>query len=122
MFEILLISALLLIVAILVYIGKKADDLYKKIWHIEYFTREAEKRSKPQVINIDAGELKIKPQLNPYANPFSELKIIIRKEGGKKYSGDVVTSDGKFRSPLIAGSKDELKKQINGFIKAVMND
>ena len=122
MFEILIIIALLLIIAILVYIGKKADDLYTKIWHIEYFAREADKRSKPQVINIETGELKIKPQLNPHANPFSELKITIRKEGEKKYSGDVVTSDGKFKSPLKAGNKDSLEKQINGFIKAIIKD
>ena len=61
MFEILLISVLLLIIAILVYIGKKADDLYTKIWHIEYFARESDKRSKPQVINIDMGKLKVNP-------------------------------------------------------------
>lgn len=118
MFEILLISALFLIIAILVFIGKKADDLYTKVWHIEYFAREAEKRSKPQTINIDMGQ----PKANPFANSFCELKVIIRKEGGGKYSGDVVTSDGKFKSPLRAGNKDSLERQINGFIKAIMKD
>lgn len=58
MFEILLIIALLLIIAILVYIGKKADDLYTKVWHIEYFEREANKRSKQ--INVDMGQTKVK--------------------------------------------------------------
>lgn len=111
MFEILLICSLLLIIAI-------ADDLYTKIWHIEYFAREAEKRSKPQTINIDMGQTKA----NPFANSFCELKVTIRKECGGKYSGDVVTSDGKFKSPLKAGNKDGLEKQINGFIKAIMKD
>lgn len=118
MFEILLISALLLIVAILIYIGKKADDLYTKILHIEYFAREADRLK----TNIDTGELKIESQLNPYANPFSELKITIRKKGGKNYSADIVTSDGKFRSQFKSGKKSDVEKQINGFIKAVLND
>ena len=122
MFEIVLISALLLIIAILIYIGKKADDLYTKIWNIEYFARESDKRNKPQVINIDTGELKISKKANPVENSFCELKITIRKEGEKKYSGDVVTSDGKFKSPLKVGNKDDLEKQINGFIKAIMKD
>lgn len=74
MIEILLISALLLIIAILLFIAQKADYLYTKIWHIEYFVREADKRSKPQVRNIDMGKLKVN-QLVSHIPKLEENKI-----------------------------------------------